>query len=363
MRVLMVDSERTWRGGEAQLRLLVKGLLSEGVEVSLAAPRNSEIHLRTRELAMPFHPVSIAGGMDGVSAWRLRGVVRHGGYGIVHAHSSHAHSVAFLATAAMHARPRLVVSRRVDFPVGKHAASRLTYLHGADMFLAISSGVREALLAGGVAPERIRMVPSGVDLQKFEKVGDGGRVRSEFGIAADAPVVGNVAALAPHKSQVDLVRAARIVADRVPSVRFLIVGEGELRDDLEAQVRELGLEGTVKFTGFREDVLDVMAAFTCFVMPSYLEGLCTSIMDAQAMGIPVVATDTGGIPDIVRDGVTGLLVAPRKPEQLAVAIIRLLEDETLRRRLADAGVRQAVGYDYREMVYKTLDAYRGLMGA
>lgn len=363
MRVLMVDSERTWRGGEAQLRLLMKGLLGEGVEVSLAAPPRSEIHLRTREIAAPFHPISIAGGMDGVSAWRLRSVIQRGGYGIVHAHSSHAHSVAYLATAAMRSRPRLVVSRRVDFPVGKHAASRLAYLRGADMFLAISSGVREALLAGGVGPERIRMVPSGIDLQKFEKMRDGARVRSEFGIAADTPVVGNVAALAPHKSQVDLVRAARIVADRMPSVRFLLVGEGELRKDLEAQVRELGLEGTVKITGFREDVLDVMATFTCFVMSSYLEGLCTSVMDAQAMGIPVVATDTGGIPDIVRDGVTGLLVAPRHPEGLAAAIIRLLEDETLRRRLADGGVRQAGEYDYRVMVYKTLEAYRELVGA
>ncbi|MGD8414715.1 MAG: glycosyltransferase family 4 protein, partial [Candidatus Latescibacterota bacterium] len=114
IRVLMVDSERTWRGGEAQLRLLIKGLLEEGVAVDLAAPPGSAIHDRTREFDLPFHAVSIGGGMDMVSAWRLRGVIKRHGYDIVHSHASHAHSVAFMACAALPAgrRPRQVVSRR-----------------------------------------------------------------------------------------------------------------------------------------------------------------------------------------------------------------------------------------------------------
>jgi glycosyltransferase involved in cell wall biosynthesis len=108
--------------------------------------------------------------------------------------------------------------------------------------------------------------------------------------------VGNVAALAPHKAQNDLLRAAAIVCARRPDVRFFVVGDGALRGELEALARELGIASRVVFTGFRADALDLLRAFDVFVMSSYLEGLGTSIMDAQALGIPVVATRTGGIP-------------------------------------------------------------------
>ena len=362
IRVLMVDSERTWRGGEAQLRLLIKGLLEEGVEVELAAPPGSEIYERTREVGVPFHPVSIGGGLDAVSAWRLRAVIRRRGYHVVHSHASHAHSVAYMACAAIasHRRPFQVVSRRVDFAVATNSLSGLKYRHGADLYLAISSGVRDVLIECGISPGRIRLVPSGIDLDKFTRVRANDYVKNEFGIGDGTMVVGNVAALAPHKSQSDFIRAARIVADSFPGTRFLIVGEGKLRRSLESLVRDLGLGNDVVLTGFREDPLEILSTFTCFVLSSSLEGLGTSVMDAQAMGVPVVATRTGGVPDIVEDGVTGLLVPPRDPVALAAAIGRMLDDESLRQSLARKALESSRGYDYRQMVYKTMDAYREL---
>jgi glycosyltransferase involved in cell wall biosynthesis len=362
MRVLMVDSERTWRGGEAQLRLLIRGLLDRGVAVELAAPPRSQIFERTRQFDVPFHPVSIGGGMDVVSAWRLRGAIRRGRFDIVHSHASHAHSVAFMACAAIPAdrRPFQVVSRRVDFAVATNKLSGVKYRRGADLYLAISNGVRDVLIDGGIPADKIRLVPSGIDLDKFARVGDNDYVKDEFGIADDTPVVGNVAALAPHKSQIDFVRAARTVADRYPAARFLIVGEGKLRPKLASQVHELGLAGRVVLTGFREDPLEIMSTFTCFVLSSYLEGLGTSVMDAQAMGIPVVATRTGGVPDIVEDGVSGLLVPPRDPAALAAAIIRMLGDAELRQDVVNEALARSRGYDYRHTVYKTLAAYREL---
>jgi glycosyltransferase involved in cell wall biosynthesis len=363
MRVLMVDSERTWRGGEAQLRLLVEGLLEDGVAVELAAPPGSEIYKRTRKLDVRFHPVSIAGGMDVVSAWRLRGVIRRGGFDVVHSHASHAHSVAFLACAAIAAdrRPRQVVSRRVDFAVATNRLSGVKYRHGADLYLAISNGVRDVLIECGIPAEKIRLVPSGIDLDKFLRVRGNDYVKSEFGIEDDTQVVGNIAALAPHKSQADLIQAAKIVAAEFPNAKFLIVGEGELRARLESLVGELGLGGRVVLTGFREDPLEILSTFSCFALSSYLEGLGTSVMDAQAMGVPVVATRTGGVPDIVEDGVSGLLVPPRDPAALAGAISRLLRDGDLRQRLAKTALARSRGYDYRTTVYKTLEAYRELV--
>lgn len=363
MRVLMVDSETTWRGGEAQMLLLMRGLVDGGVRVELAAPERSEIHDRTRSLEIPFHPVSIEGGLDVLSAARLRRTIRRGSYDIVHSHSSHAHSVAFMACVSLSRRPKQVVSRRVDFDVAGNPLSGMKYRHGADLFLAVSTGVRDVLMRCGIPENRIRVVHDGVDLAEFERVGDNTRVREEFGITGETPVVGNIAALAPHKSQVDLVAAARLVADRVPGVRFLIVGEGELRGSLENQIKELRLQETVTLTGFRTDPYEVLSTFTCFVLSSYLEGLGSSILAAQAMRVPVVATRTGGIPDVVEDGKTGLLVPPRDPPALAGAILRLLSDPALGKKLADSAFTQSRGYDYSAMVYKTLTAYRELVGA
>lgn len=360
--VLMVDSETSWRGGQAQLQLLMRGLCGEGCRVGLAAPARSEIRRRTTGLPVAFHPLRVDGGMDLVSAWRLRGILKHEDYDVIHSHSSHAHGVAYLACAGRAARPRQVVSRRVDFAVAGNVLSALKYRRGADLYLAISSGVREALLAGGVESDRIRSVPSGIDLEKFDRVGDGAGLRREFGIEPSTRVVGNIAALAPHKSHSDLLHAARVVCARRDDVRFFIVGEGKLHAELAALTASLGLKGRVTFTGFRDDALEFLRVFDCFVMSSYLEGLGTSIMDAQAAGVPVVATETGGIPDIVEDGVTGLLVPPRDSGALAAAIERMLEDEVLRNKCVSAAAGKSRGYDYRRMVYKTLGAYREVLG-
>jgi glycosyltransferase involved in cell wall biosynthesis len=143
----------------------------------------------------------------------------------------------------------------------------------------------------------------------------------------------------------------------MPAARFFIVGEGSERAALEALRRDLGLEDRLVLTGFREDALEILSLFDCFVLSSYLEGLGTSIMDAQALGVPVVATRTGGVPELVEDGVTGLLVPPRQPDQFAAAILRLLREAPLRERLQRNALEIAPRYDYRHMVRKTLAAY------
>jgi glycosyltransferase involved in cell wall biosynthesis len=265
-----------------------------------------------------------------------------------------------LARVGLAPRPWHVVSRRVDFAVGRDPVSAWKYRRGADAFIAISEGVRRVLLEGGVAPARVRVVPSGIDLAKFDGLRERDVVRAELGLDARTFAVGNVAALAPHKAQNDLLRAAAIVRAQRRDARFFVVGEGALRANLESLARELGIADHVVFTGFRTDALDLLRAFDIFVMSSYLEGLGTSIMDAQALGVPVVATRTGGIPELVEDGATGLLVPPRDPASLAAAILRFLEDGGLRSTCAERARALSSRYDYRAMVYKTLEVYREL---
>src|SRR5439155_8291760 len=157
------------------------------------------------------------------------------------------------------------------------------------------------------------------------------RLRELAGLAPDAEVVGTVASLAPHKNHVLLLEAAREVLAHRPRAHFVWVGEGECRRALERRRRELSLEDRVHMLGFREDALALMTQFDVFALSSYLEGLCTSLLDAQALGVPIVATAVGGVPEVVEDGVTGRLVPGRNAEALGAALISTLADaESLR---------------------------------
>ena len=176
-----------------------------------------------------------------------------------------------------------------------------------------------------------------------------------------APLVGNVAALVPHKGQRYLIEAAHLVVQKIPDARFVILGEGELREHLEHLVREHHLEKHVLLPGFRTDVIGCIKGFDLFVMSSVTEGLGTSLLDAMACRKAIVGTRAGGIPEVVDEGRTGLLVEPRDPRQLADAIIRLIQDEAMRKRMADAGyARVRERFTVERMVADTAAVYARL---
>jgi len=183
-------------------------------------------------------------------------------------------------------------------------------------------------------------------------------VHEAFFLPHGAPVVGNVAALVPHKGQRHLVEAARLVIQEMPDVRFVILGEGELREPLERQVHEHHLQKHVLLPGFRTDVIGCIKGFDLFAMSSVTEGLGTSLLDAMACARPIVATSAGGIPEIVEDGVNGLLVPPRDHAALADAIVRMLKDPARRQRMGDAGLaRVTARFTVDRMVEQTAEVY------
>jgi glycosyltransferase involved in cell wall biosynthesis len=168
-----------------------------------------------------------------------------------------------------------------------------------------------------------------------------------------------VAALVPHKGQRHLIDAAALVVRQVPDARFIIAGEGELRPSLERAIKEHHLEKHVLLAGFRPDVLSLHKAFDIFVMSSVTEGLGTSLLDAMAAAKPVVATTAGGIPEVVVDGETGILVPPRDHGAMAAAIVKLLTDVDLRQRMGHAGqTRARRRFSADRMVQETLRAYK-----
>ena len=355
---LHIDTARTWRGGQNQVLLTVLGLRALGHRSMLVAHAAGELRVRAKE-GLDLVPLTPMTEMDLGAAWKLARLIKQLRPDVIHAHDPHGVAMAALALSmsTQLAKPPLVASRRVDFHMKGNALSRWKYRQ-VDCFVCASDAIRNMLVADGVPPAYAVTVHEGIDLARVAAAPPAD-LHADLWLPHHAPIVGNVAALVPHKGQRHLVEAAALVVKQVPDARFVIAGEGELRAALERQIRERHLEKHVFLAGFRPDILSVHRAFDIFVMSSITEGLGTSLLDAMACGKPVVATTAGGIPEVVADGETGLLVAPRDDAALAAAIVRLLRDGPLRASMGQAGERRVrERFSSERMVQDTLEVYR-----
>lgn len=355
-----VDASREWRGGQAQVEALVRGLARCGHRVTLVTPGDGRLAERLRDAPVEIVPDMPRGEWDWFAGRRLHRIVAERRADLIHVHSALAHAMAWIG----HGRtsPPIMVSRRVDFPISHNWLSRRKYLHSSCYYLAISTAVRDVLIQGGVAPERIYLAPSGVDPTKFTYQTDRRATRQSLGVSDDDFLVCNIGALTDHKDHATLIRAAQFAVAEAPNVRFVVLGEGELRPALETQIAQAGLGDRFRLLGFRDDVESCLAASDLFALSSHMEGLCTSLLDAMLLNVPIVATRAGGVADIVLDDETGLLVAPRQGEALAGAILHMMRNGDLRCRLAAAGaVRVREGFTVDRTVAFTEKAYSEIL--
>ena len=354
---LHIDTARTWRGGQSQVLATVMGLRALGHRTMLVAHSEGELRQRAKE-GLDLLPLAPKTEMDLTAAWRLSRIIKQLKPDIVHAHDPHGVAMAALALSmsTQLAKPPLVAARRVDFHLRGSSLSRWKYRQ-VDCFICASEAIRQMLVGDGVPAVRAVTVHEGIDLARVASA-PAAKLHEDLWLPHHAPIVGNVAALVPHKGQRHLIDSARLVLPQVPDARFVIAGEGELRPALERQIKDHHLEKHVFLAGFRPDVLSLHKAFDIFVMSSVAEGLGTSLIDAMAAGKPVVATTAGGIPEVVVDGETGILVPPRDHDAMAAAIVKLLKDDGLRRCMGEAGLARARAmFSAERMVQDTLRVY------
>jgi glycosyltransferase involved in cell wall biosynthesis len=359
---LHVDTARSWRGGQNQVLLTVNGLRAIGQRSALVAHPDGELRRRASE-GLELIPIAPRTEVDLTAAWRLARVVKKLRPDVVHAHDPHGIAMAALALSFAGGAPApvLVASRRVDFHLKGNSLSRWKYRQ-VDCFIAASEAIRQMLVADGIPTSRTVTVHEGIDVEHVEAA-ERVNLHETFWLPHHAPIVGNVAALVPHKGQRYLVEAAHLVVQEVPDARFVILGEGELREHLERQVREYRLEKHVLLPGFRTDVLGCIKGFDLFAMSSVTEGLGTSLLDAMACGKPIVATDAGGIPEVVAHGVTGTIVPARDARAMANAIVELLRDESRRQKMGQAGLaRVKATFTVERMVAATAKVYARAAG-
>jgi len=228
-----------------------------------------------------------------------------------------------------------------------------------DKFTAVSDAVKTYIIRKArINPRKIVTIRNGIALNRtrVEPI-----EREEFGLNPDVAIVGMVARLAKEKGHEYFLSAAKIVVTEYPKVHFLIVGDGPQRQKLACLATELGLRDKISFIGYRADVFRILTLFDIFALSTLWEGLPTVILEAMAMSKPVVATNVGGNPEVVLDGTTGFLVPARDPEILAERIVRLLRDESLRRRMGEEGRRRVEEeFTIERMVEETESLYEEL---
>jgi glycosyltransferase involved in cell wall biosynthesis len=279
---------------------------------------------------------------------------------IVHAHMPRA-SVPATILARL-ARVPVVISHEHGSVLEGKAVRKFLDRHvvarGSDLVLAVSEWDRDNIIEGeGIAPERIKVLRNGIARPARSR----DLSRSDF--APDhRPIVGAVGRLFPVKGYDDLIQAAAVLRHRGVPVRCLIAGDGPDRDRLQRVIGDLGMDDEVSLLGFREDVADLMRLLDVAVMPSHSEGGPLAMMEYMAAGVPIVGTAVGGIPELIQDGVHGLLVNPREPRELATAIERLLKDRPFAQRLSRAALeRQKAEYDIDVTVKRVEDLYLQLL--
>jgi glycosyltransferase involved in cell wall biosynthesis len=363
--ILQTCFSRSWGGLEIQALEVTSQIGKRGYPVVLACSFASRLASEARARSLEVAEFSVSGYFHPAAIWNLSRYIRSKHFRIIHCQHSRDLSVVVPATDLSRISPKIILSKRVGSYVSKRDLfHRYTYSRVARV-LAISEVIRRNVLeTTPMAPARVMTLHDAIDAEEYSPAkGDGARVRDGFGFTKKNIVVGFVGRFSPGKGHEEFLRAASEVARARPLVRFLVAGEARAGEEAyEREIRtlctSLGLDGTVTFAGFRRDIPDVMASFDILAFPSHAESFGVVLIEAMAMELPVVSTNCDGVLDIVVEGETGLYVPPRNSTELASALLRLIDDPDLRRRLGLAGRKRVLDlFDRRNQIDRLENIY------
>lgn len=375
IKILHVHTLPVISGSGINTFLTMKGLDRNKYEVDLACAPGGALIDKVKEEGLGFFPINhfrqkISPFHDLLALWELIWLIKQSKYDIVHTHNSKAGFIGRLA-AKISGVPIIVHTihgfafheyekppRRVLFILLERFAARFS-----DRLITVSGPLKEWGLRLNIGkPNKYVTIYDGIEVEKFKVNIDIDEKKKELGISPKEKVIGVVAKLWEGKGHETILEAAPQVIKEIPDVKFLFVGEGYLRDRLEARTKELGLSDRVIFTGFRADIPEITAIFDVALLVSLFEGMGRVLLEAMVLGKPVVATKVGGIGDVVKDGETGILIPPGDADALAKAIVTLLKDKKLAQRMGEAGRRRIdERFTAKTMVKKISEVYKKLI--
>jgi L-malate glycosyltransferase len=361
LNILHLSSEKTWRGGEQQIAYLIEEHKKLGINSFVASKNGSEFSKYCTAQDWEFIEVPFSNSMDLRSALTIKRYCKEKQIDIVHMHSSGSHGVGVLS-AAFGNRADLILSRRVDFELRNNFLSRWKYNHPSiKKIICVSNKIKEIVQKTISNPSICETIYSGIDLSKFKISSHEITLRSEYEIPENHFLIGNTSALADHKDYFTFVNTAKEVLSKCSKTSFVIFGKGPLERQIKEYVSKLGLDDNFIFTGFVENIPDLLPQLDLFLMPSKTEGLGTSLLDAMACKLPIVATEAGGIPEIVINGKTGLTAAIGNHEELAKLILKIIENPSIAKTLSENAFSFVKKFDRKMTAELTLEVYKEII--
>jgi glycosyltransferase involved in cell wall biosynthesis len=362
IRVLHLSSENDWRGGEQQIAYLVSDLNKMGIENIIGCAKHSKFEKLCKTSGWEYFSAKFSSYLNIDTAIMVAKTCRKYKIDILHLHTSKSHTVGVLSTLFGH-EAKLILTRRVDNQVGRNIMSRWKYNHPRiKRIITVSDKIREVVNPVLKNPSKSITIHSGIDISKFYQNKRNDVLRKQLNIPPDFILVGNTSAIAKHKDYFTFIKTCDWLINKGFKSKFIIIGEGPEEENIRHYITEKKMDQHIFMIGFRNDIPAILPELDIFLMTSITEGLGTSILDAFAARVPVVATRAGGIPEMVKDGTTGLLADPGDYTKLGENIMKLSKDPELRKKLTDNAYQLLLNDFTKEiMAKKVLNQYMEIL--
>lgn len=330
MRILHTESSLGWGGQENRTLNELLAMRERGHHCVVACQPEAKLGMRAREANFETTEIRMRSILDIRAIAHLRRYMQSRNIQIVNTHSGRDTQIAGLAAHSLGGRrPRIVRTRHLALPI----TSRFTYSVLPDQVVTVSNYVANYLERAGVPKSQLTTVHTGIDLSRYRPINDGGTLRQELCLPNDDLLVGTVAILRRKKGHAELLDAIPEILKEFPCTHFVFAGNGPQKENLQQRIAELDLGAHVHLLDLRRDVVNILQSLDIFVLPTHQEALGTAFIEAAAMGLPVVATNVDGVPEVVIDGQTGHLVPAQDSRALASAIKQLLSDPVNRQKM------------------------------
>lgn len=361
MKVLHISSEKSWRGGEQQIAYLIQESAKANVECEVVCRTGSSFHSFCKREDIANTGKSFSGFGILRTAIFIKKYARQNGFDIIHVHSAKSHLVTYISLL-LGLKVPVILSRRVDFEPSNSWLTRHRYNYSGIRKIVCVSDAIQAIMRKYLSQEKDRCITvhSGIDVSKFRN--GSSSLYQLYNINTSKQLVGNTSALADHKDYFTFIDTAEIILKQNNRCHFIIFGEGPLENEIKEYVKIKNLISHVTFTGFVNNIPELLPSLNVFLMTSKTEGLGTSILDAFAAKVPVVATHVGGIPEIVLNNYTGLTYEAMDSEGLAKGVLRILDDNILTKKLTTNAYNLLINdFTKEKMAQNTIEVYNDIL--
>jgi glycosyltransferase involved in cell wall biosynthesis len=361
--ILHTEWSKGWGGQEIRIIQDAIEFIKRGYRVIIACQPGSRIYSVAKKKGIPVIPLKMRTGIDPLAIWRCIRIIKKYSIDMVHTHSS-VDSWCCSIAARLLGVP-VVRSRHIGASINTNYFSFFLYMKLADRVITSGKFIKNMMVeVNGFDPRKIVSIPTGVNGKTFSPEVNGKSVRQEFNIGESDFLLGIVAILRSWKGHRYLLEAMKSLQGKIPNLKLLIVGDGPQEKNINDYIKNNGLTGAVIMTGYRNDVPEILKSLDLFVLPSYsIEGAPQSLLQAMAMGIPIISTFTGGIEELIRNGQTGILVPPIDVRALGEAIIRVYQNRKESLKMASKA-RELVlnNFTVKKMTDETEKIYKQLLG-